>query len=120
MEGCIFCNVIASGGDAVIWQNKYAVAIKDIHPKAPVHVLVIPKKHVINLDSLDDVGEAGQLLLAVGAVARQLGVHDGYRVAINNGRAAGQVVEHLHVHLLANKAGFATDGAEADQAAGLA
>lgn len=118
---CLFCK-IANSGQNLIWENNYAAAFADIHPKAPVHLLVVPKTHVASLDALDDDVElAGQLMLAVRDVARTAGVSAAYRVAVNNGRAAGQVVEHLHLHVLGHKdvAGFTAAGAEAEVAAGL-
>ena len=96
-----------------------AAAFNDIHPKAPVHILVVPKQHVERLDKLEDERLAGQLLMAVREVALEAGLEGRFRVAMNNGRAAGQVIDHLHFHILGQKPageGFATAGAEADQA----
>ena len=104
MVDCLFCR-IANGGSGLVWENEYAAAFADIHPKAPVHLLVVSKRHVVSLEALDDAELAGQLLMAAREVARVAGVSDAYRVMINNGRAAGQIIEHLHVHILANKAG---------------
>lgn len=86
-----------------MWENEIAAAFKDIHPKAPIHLLVVPKRHIESLDGLDDPELAGQLLMAVRAVTRELGVSDGYRVAIHSGRRGGQIVDHLHFHILAGK-----------------
>jgi histidine triad (HIT) family protein len=102
MNECLFCSI--SNGDPAkfIWHNDIAVAFHDIHPKAPIHVLVVPKKHFKTLDELDDAALAGALMLAAREVARDLGISRAYRLHINNGRAAGQVIDHLHIHLLGN------------------
>lgn len=101
---CLFCQ-IASGHTAtkLAWENEVAAAFADLHPKAPVHLLVVPKQHVESLDALDDPELAGQLLEAVKEVAKQAGVTGGYRVQINVGKAGGQVIDHLHFHVLGGK-----------------
>ena len=87
----------------IIYEDDHCIAIKDISPRAPVHVLVIPKKAIPRLAdaSNEDQELLGHLMLAVGRVAEQLGVSDAFRVVINNGSGAGQTVFHLHVHILA-------------------
>jgi histidine triad (HIT) family protein len=121
MNECLFCK-LANANDNLVWQNDWAAAFKDIHPKAPVHILIVPKKHVRSLDDLNDVELAGHLLLAVKEVAQAVGVSGNYRVAINVGRPAGQIIDHLHLHLLGPRPdqSYATGGAEVDQAAELA
>lgn len=99
MDDCIFCK-IANGDQNLIWQNDVAAAFKDLHPKMPVHVLVVPKQHIEKLDDLDDVELAGQLLMAVKEVAEKVGLKGRYKLAVNNGRSAGQIVDHLHFHIL--------------------
>ncbi|NLM51540.1 MAG: histidine triad nucleotide-binding protein [Firmicutes bacterium] len=106
MENCIFCKIIRQEAPAdVVYETEELLAFKDISPKAPVHVLVVPKKHLASLDDLpaDDLELAGKLLLGIKEVAAQLGVSGGYKVLTNCGRAAGQVVDHLHFHILAGK-----------------
>jgi len=87
----------------IIYEDDHCIAINDISPRAPVHVLVIPKKAIPRLvdASNEDQELLGHLMLAVGRVAEQLGVSDAFRVVINNGSGAGQTVFHLHVHILA-------------------
>ena len=87
----------------IIYEDDRCIAINDISPRAPVHVLVIPKKAIPRLAdaSNEDQELLGHLMLAVGRVAEQLGVSDAFRVVINNGSGAGQTVFHLHVHILA-------------------
>jgi len=121
MGACLFCHIANGEVEKLVWSNEWAAAFRDIHPKAPIHLLVVPKKHIANLDELSDTELAGQLLLAVREAAHAVGLRGRYRVALNNGRAAGQIVEHLHFHLLGQAADgmFATGGAETDQAEGL-
>ena len=89
-----------------IYEDDHCVAINDINPQAPVHVLVIPKREIPRLvdAQADDRDLLGHVLLAAGNVARQLGVDEAFRLVINNGSGAGQSVFHLHAHLLAGRA----------------
>lgn len=89
----------------IVYEDSDCIAINDISPKAPVHVLIIPRKPIPRLADATDNDRAllGQLMLKVGDIARQLGVDDSFRIVINNGERAGQTVFHLHLHLLANK-----------------
>jgi histidine triad (HIT) family protein len=104
MDNCIFCKIIEKQIPSnIVYENDNCIAFKDIHPKADVHILVIPKKHIVSLLDIDDSMqmELGQLMLNVSKVAKQLKL-DGYKVNINNGIKGGQEIFHLHVHLLAN------------------
>ncbi|MDO8557826.1 MAG: histidine triad nucleotide-binding protein [bacterium] len=104
MSDCVFCK-IANGeiSRECVLENEYLVAFKDLHPAAPVHVLVIPKKHI---SSLNDAGETdvtllGNLLIAAKEVAKKTGVYQrGYRLILNCGEDGGQVIGHLHLHVL--------------------
>jgi histidine triad (HIT) family protein len=90
----------------IVYQDDLCLAFHDVSPQAPIHVLLIPKKEVINMAGLaEEDGElAGHLLLTAGKVARALGVEDsGYRVVANCGRDGGQSVDHLHLHILAGR-----------------
>jgi histidine triad (HIT) family protein len=88
-----------------LYEDDHCVAINDINPQAPVHVLVIPKRGIPRLvDAVeDDQALLGHLLLAAGRVAEQLGVADAFRLVINNGQGAGQTVFHLHLHIIAGR-----------------
>lgn len=122
MENCIFCSIANSDPKDLVLQTETVAAFKDIQPKAPVHILVVPRKHIDRLDDLDDRELAGDLLMAVRDVAHKMGLKGRFRVALNNGREAGQIVDHLHFHILGQvKAGdkFGTAGAATDQANGL-
>lgn len=106
MENCVFCKIVSGGLPAtVVYEDEHILAFNDINPLAPVHILVIPKKHLSSLDELTaaDSALAGELLLGIKAVAEQAGVAGGYKVVSNCGEAAGQVVHHLHFHILAGK-----------------
>jgi histidine triad (HIT) family protein len=100
MNDCLFCSIANGKAENLVWQNDIAAAFKDIHPKAPTHILVVPKRHIENLDALDDPELAGQLLLSAREAAHAVGLKGRYRVALNNGRPAGQVIDHLHFHIL--------------------
>lgn len=104
---CLFCRIVDGElpADRVAESEEW-LAFRDIDPQAPVHVLIIPKRHVESVADLgpDDAGWAGRLVLAAAETARELGVdEDGYRLVTNRGAKAGQSVFHLHVHLLAGR-----------------
>ncbi len=89
----------------ILYQDEDCICIKDIAPKAPTHVLLIPRRQISRLvdASEDDRELLGRLMLRVGDIARKLGVDEAFRVVINNGADAGQTVFHLHLHILAGK-----------------
>ena len=88
-----------------VYRDDHLVAIRDINPAAPVHILVIPRKPITSLAELaeEDRDLAGRLLVAVSQIARQEGLAGGYRVVINIGEEGGQTVPHLHIHILGGK-----------------
>lgn len=104
MTDCIFCRIAAGEIPAeVAGQTDEFMAFADVNPVAPVHLLVIPRRHVTSLDGVEQlgVGTSGRLLAFVAAVAREAGVaQSGYRVVTNVGADAGQQVLHLHWHIL--------------------
>jgi histidine triad (HIT) family protein len=90
----------------IVYEDEEVIAFRDVHPQAPVHVLVVPKRAIPRLQaaSAGDVALLGQLLVVASSVARQQGLEpSGYRVVINNGEQAGQTVEHLHLHVLGGR-----------------
>jgi histidine triad (HIT) family protein len=105
--GCLFCNIIAGQVPTTkVYENDSVYAFEDINPQAPVHVLVIHKKHVERIEELSPANASimSDLFLAVKEIARIRGLAEkGYRVIINNGTAGGQVIWHLHVHVLGGK-----------------
>ncbi|MDW7650105.1 MAG: histidine triad nucleotide-binding protein [Bacillota bacterium] len=102
---CLFCRIVRGELPAnVVFENESVLAFKDINPLAPTHVLVVPKTHLASLDDVPDDPElAGKILLGVRQTAEKIGVAGGYKVVTNCGEAAGQVVHHLHFHILAGK-----------------
>lgn len=105
-ESCIFCRIAAGTvPSTLVASNAHAVAFRDLHPQAPVHVLVVPRRHVASLAAADDAAELGALLALAADVARQEGVAEsGYRVVTNIGADGGQTVGHLHLHVLGGRA----------------
>ena len=89
----------------IVYEDDLCLAFKDINPRAPTHLIVIPKKEISKIDDLadEDEGLVGHLFLAMRKIAVQLGLGDGYRVVINNGPDAGQEVMHIHFHMLAGR-----------------
>lgn len=99
-EDCIFCKII--NGDfntEFVYENEYVVVFKDINPKAPIHLLVVPKVHVASLNELEDKNLMAELLMAVKATTKKIGLKS-YKTLINTGKEAGQEVFHLHIHIL--------------------
>ncbi len=104
---CIFCRIVAGKVPSqVLYQDEEILAFRDINPAAPTHVLVIPKKHI---DSLADVADGetpliGRMVKIANRIAREEGVAEsGYRLIISSGKEGGQIVPHLHMHLLGGR-----------------
>jgi histidine triad (HIT) family protein len=104
---CVFCKIAKKTAPAeIVYEDEKIMAFKDIAPKAPVHILIIPKKHIMTVDHIElhDKELIGEMFLAAKNVARKVGVVDrGYRLIFNVGRDAGQTVDHLHLHLLGGR-----------------
>lgn len=102
MTDCIFCKIINGEIPSTkLFENDYVIAIKDINPKAKVHFLVIPKMHVDSLNELEDEKIMSELLKGVKEVAKLMNIK-AYRVHVNTGKEEGQIVFHLHIHVLSN------------------
>jgi histidine triad (HIT) family protein len=105
MADCIF-DQIASGKvpSDIVYQDETVMAFKDIHPKAPVHVLIIPKKHISSMLEItkEDLPVIAHMMEVANIVAKQQGIN-AYKLVINNGGDVGQAVMHLHMHLLGGK-----------------
>lgn len=102
MTDCIFCKIINGDfGTEFVYQDETAVVFKDINPKADIHLLVVPKEHVTDLNECSDE-LIGKLMLVVKKVTVQEGIKS-YKTVINTGKDAGQEVFHLHIHILSGK-----------------
>jgi histidine triad (HIT) family protein len=105
MADCLFCRIVAGEIPAtIVKRTEDAVAFRDIDPRAPTHVLVIPTRHVAAVRDAADDGLLGGLLRFAAGVASELGLDaGGYRIVTNTGKDAGQSVDHLHFHLLGGR-----------------
>lgn len=103
MDSCIFCKIVNKEIPAeFLYEDEYTVAFNDLSPQAPVHVLVIPKKHFASLNELDDEKVMSALFKAVQNVTKKLNIKE-YRTVVNTGETAGQSVFHIHIHILAGR-----------------
>lgn len=106
MSDCLFCKIIAGDIPAdKVFEDEQLLVFKDINPKAEVHLLMVPKGHVASLDELTDEHDAviAHMVRTLPQLAKQQGLDDGFRTIINTGKGGGQIVFHLHVHLLGGK-----------------
>ena len=107
MQDCIFCKIIAGEiPSKKVYEDEHVYAFYDINPQAPVHVLVIPKRHISSVAAIDaeNAPVVAQVFCVIANIARELGLEEqGYRVVSNCGEAAGQTVFHLHFHILGGK-----------------
>ena len=107
MSDCLFCGIVEGKIKAnVVYQNERVIAFRDISPKAPVHILIIPRKHVISVLDVEasDHALVGEIFQVAGRLAREQGIADsGFRVVVNSGPDAGQSVFHLHYHLIGGR-----------------
>ena len=102
MSDCIFCAIANHEiPSEIVYEDDKICVYKDLAPQAPVHVLMIPKKHIANLDDVtaDDQELLGYMLLKVQDIAKLMGIENGYRVVSNNGDDAEQTVKHMHLHI---------------------
>lgn len=103
MSDCIFCRIISKEIPAsFFYKDDKIVAFKDINPKAPVHILIVPVKHIVSLRGTNEEDKVllGEIMYRASKIAVELGISEGFKIVINNGKEAGQLVFHLHVHLL--------------------
>lgn len=100
---CIFCKIVQRQlPTQPVYEDDDVIVFPDIHPAAPVHLLIVPKKHIVNLDTAEPESQAllGKMLLLAPKLAKEQGANNGFRVVINNGADGGQEVYHLHIHVL--------------------
>jgi histidine triad (HIT) family protein len=107
MSDCLFCGIVEGKiKGSIVYQDDSVVAFKDSNPKAPVHVLIVPRRHVAGILDLkaDDEGVIGHIFEVAARLAREQGIaSSGFRVVVNSGADAGQSVFHLHYHLLGGR-----------------
>ncbi len=107
MDQCIFCRIVERSLPArIVFEDDEIVAFEDAHPQAPVHTLIVPRKHLASLKdaTADDAALLGRMLVVATQLARERGLETrGYRTLINTGAGAGQSVFHLHLHLLGGR-----------------
>jgi histidine triad (HIT) family protein len=107
MDDCLFCGIIEGKVKGeIVYRDEAVIAFRDIRPQAPVHVLIVPRRHIAGVADLapGDAPLVGEIFLAAAKLARDLGIADGgYRVVVNCGADAGQSVWHLHYHLLGGR-----------------
>ncbi|MBT7192320.1 MAG: histidine triad nucleotide-binding protein [Anaerolineae bacterium] len=104
---CIFCKIIAKEipGD-ILYEDEQVIAFRDIQPAAPIHILIVPKKHIpsINEATEEDERLLGHLHLVAKKIAQEEGIAErGYRLVINTGKEGGQIIFHIHLHLMGGK-----------------
>lgn len=106
MSDCIFCKIL--DGDIPsnrVYEDEHCIAFHDVQPAAPVHLLVIPRKHISSLDSLtpQDQELMGHIMTRIPEIARNQGLDQGYRTVVNTGEQGGQTVFHIHFHILGGR-----------------
>jgi histidine triad (HIT) family protein len=97
MKDCIFCAIAKGETGTTVWENEVAVAFKTIEPLASVHILVVPRQHVKNIDALDDEVLAGKLMMAVRQVIQKYGLVEANKVLVQ-----GKEIDHLHFHVMSD------------------
>lgn len=107
MDDCVFCNIASKTLESqMLFENERLIVIRDVLPKAPVHLLIIPKKHIISVNhaGTEDQALLGEMIYMAKEMAEKFGVGEtGYKLVFNVGRDGGMVVPHLHLHLLGGK-----------------
>lgn len=107
MQDCVFCNIINRSIEAkILAETEDLIVIDDILPKAPVHFLVITKKHILSINHLEDADAllGGKMLVAAKDMAKKKGISErGYKLVFNVGKDGGQIISHLHLHVLGGK-----------------
>ncbi len=107
MSDCLFCNILAGKiPGTIVHEDDSVVALEDVNPQAPVHILIVPRKHIRGMNDLveDDAGLIGHIHLVAGNLSRKKGISEsGYRLLCNCGPDAGQAIDHIHFHLLGGR-----------------
>ncbi|OGZ58748.1 MAG: histidine triad nucleotide-binding protein [Candidatus Spechtbacteria bacterium RIFCSPHIGHO2_02_FULL_43_15b] len=103
---CIFCQIVKKEkGADIVFESERVVAFRDINPKAPTHILVVPKKHIGTINDMteDDRELVGDMVFSAKIIAKEHKIDDGYKLAFNVGSKGGQIIDHIHLHLLGGK-----------------
>lgn len=102
---CVFCQIVSGEiASEILYRDEEVVAFRDIEPRAPTHILIVPKKHVSTLAEVEDEALIGRMVKVAKELAKQEGISErGYRLVINCGRDGGQIIPHLHMHLLGGR-----------------
>ena len=106
MTSCIFCKIANKElATNLLYEDEYIAAFNDLHPKAEVHVLVVTKQHIKSLAEIEPKHSKlmGHLLTTLHTIAKEQGLHNGFRTIINTGEGGGQEIGHLHLHILGSK-----------------
>jgi histidine triad (HIT) family protein len=106
MSECLFCGIVSGKIPASkVYEDEHLIAFHDIHPAAPTHILVVPRRHIATLDDATEVdaGLLGRMLRAAQRIAGERGLSDGYRLIMNVQAGAGQSVFHIHLHVLGGR-----------------
>ncbi|MBO0780786.1 MAG: histidine triad nucleotide-binding protein [Ktedonobacteraceae bacterium] len=106
MDNCLFCKIVAGEIPAdIVYQDHDVLAFRDIHPQAPQHILIVPRRHIPSMAdlTLEDSSVLARIFMTGARLARDLGLENGYRFVTNVGPDAGQSVLHLHFHLLGGR-----------------
>lgn len=106
MGDCLFCKIAQKEiPSKIVYEDDKIIAFNDVDPQAPVHILVIPKKHLESLDDVDekDIELLGYIMYKIHDIAKDAGIKNGYRVISNNGEDAFQTVKHMHFHILGKR-----------------
>lgn len=106
MADCLFCRILSKEIPSdFIFEDENVFAFRDISPQAPIHVLIVPKKHIPRVENLvkEDCWLVGEMVFAAKRIAQELNLNEGYRLVFNDGSHGQQSVEHLHLHLLGGR-----------------
>lgn len=106
MKNCIFCNIVNGTVKTVLlYESELVVAFEDINPQAATHILIVPKRHIRDMNQFADEGSEyiSEVIKSISKVAKKFSLNEGYRIINNCGKDGGQEIFHLHFHLLSNK-----------------
>ena len=106
MSDCLFCKIASGQIPAkIVFQDDNVVAFEDINPQSPVHIIIIPRKHISTVLDItqSDLDIMGYLYLVAGKIATDMSIDDGFRLVVNCGKSAGQEIQHIHMHMLGGR-----------------